>query len=161
MRRAYWKTGAAGMVTLLVTMACGPDAPSALPEPGALVVSLATPHADDGAVVFSLRGEEMGSPVALNPDQQVFVLSQDTERGLLRIAVIGARLSGPLVAFDVPDVRRVKAYAATVVEVADQANLVRDGLEGYQARVAALASAPGETARDAVPSAAGQTTILK
>ena len=158
MKRANQLTGAAGMVTLLAVMSCGPDAPIGLPEPGALVVSLATPHGDDGAVVFSLRGEEMGPPVALNPAHSVFVLSQDTDRGVIRIAVIGERLTGQLVAFDVPDVRRVKAYSATVVEVADHANLVRDELQGYQARVSALAGTG--TARDAVPSAAGQTTIL-
>jgi hypothetical protein len=142
---------AAVFMTLLTTAACQEDVrqPIAVPEPGALTVSIKSPNGDDGAVVLTLRGKNMGTPVALNPDHRLFILSQDSVAGELRIAVIGDHLAGALVSFDVPDTRRADAYTATVVEAADQGNAVREVLSGYAVTVArGPSSEPGERSAD-------------
>lgn len=105
---------------------------------GMLIVSLDTPHADDGAVLVSVTGGGDFTPIALDPAVRLFVLPGDPASGEARVAVLGSRLSGPLFGFQA---RGGDAWTASVLEVADTRNRTRDDLGGYVVRIAPEAAA--------------------
>lgn len=105
------------------------------PEPGSLAVTLSAPVSDDGGVTFRLTGEGI---VNLRPAHDGIELFPLEENGGWTVAALGVGLSGELARFDVADVRMADAYAATLVEVADEANDVRRDISGHSLAVSVV-----------------------
>ncbi|HEU4881864.1 MAG TPA: hypothetical protein VFT45_06460 [Longimicrobium sp.] len=110
----------------------GPTTTSPQPEPGVLTVNLTTPNPDDRALVVEVTGPAISGVTAANA---AYVLHSRAGASSVRVAVFGALGSGALLRFQVPDVNKASAYSATVVEVADAANALRE-TAGYTAVVA-------------------------
>jgi hypothetical protein len=125
--------GLASAVTL-AAVACNHEKAVAPPvvTPGNLTVTLATPNRDDGAVMFELRGPNIGALASANDAWKVYA---DTAAGLIRVVVAGNIGAGGLLAFSVPDLAAVASYTATVVDVADRENRTRE-LGGYSLTIA-------------------------
>lgn len=103
------------------------------PEPGALTVSLSVPAQDARAVVLSLSGPDSIAQVeGASSSYTVFSRGAAKTR---RVAVFGPLATGALLRLHVSDVKQVGGYTATIVEVADTANRIRENLEGYTVRV--------------------------
>lgn len=119
-------------VTSLVT-ACSSDPNSDAPEPGTLVLSLTTPHADDGAMLFTVSGPSIDSVIAANPSLRLFTrrVNGSTVTG----AVVGDLANGAVVRLQVPDVGGAAGYTARVLEVADRQNALRASLTDYSLAV--------------------------
>ncbi len=124
--------------------ACQRDAGLSSSRPtGMLIVSLDTPHGDDGAVLVSVTGGTGVAPVALDPAVRLFVLPGDPASGETRVAVLGTRLAGPLFGFQAAG---DGAWVARVLDVADTRNRMRADLNGYVVHIepeAALTKADG------------------
>lgn len=106
--------------------------PSPPPPPaaaGVLSVRLATPHADDGALLLELRGPAVREPTAAQAGWQLF--AEQARPDTLRIIVAGDVGDGALMTFRVPDGQDATTYSAVVLEVADRRNAVRSTLTGY------------------------------
>jgi hypothetical protein len=101
-------------------------------EPGVLTVALATPNSGDRAIVVTVSGPAIASVEA---GSTAYVAHSRTVSGSVRAAVFGPLASGPLLRIQVPDVAKAAAYSATVVEVSDAGNALRD-LAGYTLSVA-------------------------
>lgn len=110
-----------------------PPPPPEQPEPGTLTLTLATPHADDAALVLTVAGPEAITQIQAAGALRVHSRGEGTQH---RVAVFGAVASGAVLRFAVPDVRRAAGYTATLVEVADTANQVRASTAGYTLSVA-------------------------
>ena len=109
-----------------------PTAPVAVP--GTLTVRLATPNADDGAIVFEITGPSPATDVAAAA-QGAFVHAR-ANGNTSRVAVFGALGAGALVRFSVPDVNAVQQYAAQVIEVSDRGSALRASVAPYQLTIA-------------------------
>jgi hypothetical protein len=102
------------------------------PQPGTLTVRLTTPRADDGAIVFELRGQGDATPQLA--DTTMWMFTERVDSTLTRVVLVGDLVSGPLVTFEVVDVQR--PYTATLVQVSDRANAVRAQLQDYDLAIA-------------------------
>lgn len=103
------------------------------PEPGILTLRFTTPHSDDGALLFELRGPAIGTATATGGGLQLFTRSADATT--LVGAVVGNLATGGIVRFPVPDVATVQDYTVRLIEVADRQNLLRAGLANYALEV--------------------------
>jgi hypothetical protein len=124
------------LIGLALGVACDntPD-PVQPPEPptGQLTVSLITPHSDDGALVFELRGTPV--PDLVVADSAYWLYAEQVDSTTLR-AVLAGDLAGALVTFEASDVNSPPSYTATVIEVADRLNRVRATVQGYALEIA-------------------------
>jgi hypothetical protein len=132
---------------LVFAISCGGEsvlnpasAASDTPVPGTLVVSLTTPNTDDGALLISLEGQGVSNIRALDGGHHLFVQATDSTATAIRIALIGDRLTGPVLAVDVPDVRRLDSYSATLMQVSDEDNELRSEIGVYELVLEALGS---------------------
>jgi hypothetical protein len=107
-----------------------PPAESPALEPGVLTLRLATPHADDGALLLTLVGPGPITEVAAAAGSAYVVHSRAVD-GVTRIAVFGAVAAGDLVRFTVPDVNRAASYSAALLELSDRASALRASTDGY------------------------------
>ena len=128
MRRLNWNTIAAATVALAVAMACGDDGGPTGPVSGTLVVSLTTPNADDGAILFTISGAGISAPTALTSN---LFFSRVASTSSLAAVVAGNIAAGQMLRFSVPDVGQASAYTANITEVADRNNALRASLSGY------------------------------
>ena len=99
------------------------------PVSGTLVMSLTTPNADDGAILFSLSGAAIDNPAAVAASDVFFFRA--TGSTSINAVVVGDISAGALVSFDVPDVGAASSYSTTITEVADRNNALRTSLSGY------------------------------
>ena len=107
------------MALLLLAAGCKPTPivePN--PQPGALTLSVQASSAQGHAFLIEITGQA-SSPTAVNGDHLLFYAV--TGSGL-RLILVGAVGSGPVVRFQVPDIGQAAAYTARVVEVADDLN---------------------------------------
>jgi hypothetical protein len=107
--------------------------PAPTPRPGNLVVSLVSPHADDGAIVV-----EMSGPISANPertDSTTYMLAYQVRPGVTRLLVAGDLTNGPIAIIPVPDVAGAVRLRAVLLTVSDRGSLVRDHLDGYSLTV--------------------------
>jgi hypothetical protein len=123
---------AAACVTVASLLGCG-DAPAEPPQPGTVAVILTTPNADDGAILFSIAGGTVQGPAATSPSHRVF--SRATGATSTTVVVVGNLAAGPVLLFDVRDVRTVDDFTSTVLEVAARDNSLRASLAGYSLEV--------------------------
>jgi hypothetical protein len=109
-----------------------PSAPIAVP--GILTARLATPSADDGAIIVEISGPapltDLATPV------QGAVVHARTSGNTTRVAVFGSLAAGALLRFSVPDVNTAPQYSAQVTEVSDRANALRASVNGYAISIA-------------------------
>lgn len=102
-------------------------------QPGSFLLTLATPHTDDGALFFELRGPDIMKVRSAKSTLQLFADSSGTT---IRGAMFGPLAVGAVVRFDVPDTTRLAEYAAVVLDVAAADNSLRASLTGYSLHVA-------------------------
>ena len=116
--------------------ACGDDDPTGPgnggPTAGTLTVTLVTPNADDGAILFTVNGPDM-TQIAAGDAALYFRHAQDgaTVTGVVAGDVAG----GALLTFRVPDIDAAGSYSAVIQQVADRDNELRGSLAGYSLSV--------------------------
>jgi hypothetical protein len=105
------------------------DGGSTAPTGGLLTVTLATPNADDGAVLLTVTGGGVEAVESAVAGYQVF--SSPTASGTTHLIVTGDIVAGPLVRLRVPDVGVAASYAATVTQAAARATFAQQATDGY------------------------------
>lgn len=115
------------VAVLCLWTACSEE-PITAPTAGALFLHLATPHADDGAVIFVITGPSIDSATVDKSSLRLFTRRSD---GTLAGIVVGAVDAGPIVRLHVPDVDAAAGYRAQVIEVADRQDALRASLVEY------------------------------
>jgi hypothetical protein len=131
MRKQRWITATAVALALVVGVACGDDegvGPGV--TPGTMIVSLTTPNADDGAIMFTVSGGAIDAPTLLDIDHVLYLMEGTNS---ITAIVAGDIVAGGLLEFDVPDIE--VTYTATITQVADRLNDLRDPLTGYDLTV--------------------------
>jgi len=114
--------------------ACDASRPAELqpPQPGQLVLRLEASTKAEGAVRIRLEGPDIGQIAAAQ--EGAFALSRAS--GVQHdVVVLGTLISGPLLRFYVADTNRLGEYGASIVEVADVDNLLRNDLGEYSLEV--------------------------
>jgi hypothetical protein len=119
----------ATVAALSIGAACSSDSTGGAAQPGTLTLRLATPHADDGAMIFEVSGPPIDSVIVANASLRLFTRREggSTVSG----AVVGALTGGAVVTLHVPDVGAASGYTARILEVADRQNGLRTSLTGY------------------------------
>jgi hypothetical protein len=120
---------------LLSTCGDSPTAPTP-PEPGTVVATLQGVRTGDAALIVRLRGP--GTIGTVTSASAGYVFHARAAGDSARAAVFGAVANGPLFQLSVPDVHRIAEYHATVVEVSDGTNALRDDVSGYSLTLARL-----------------------
>ena len=123
------------LVLLALASACGEGGPTepAGPVPGVLKIALATPNADDGALLFTVSGGRV-STVDAATGYQIYTAQPDTMT--TRILVTGDIAAGEVVRIHVPDTRSAAAYHATIAQAASRTTFAQRALAGYALAVA-------------------------
>lgn len=121
------------LLVSLATLQCGDGGVATRGEPGTMVLSLATPHGDDGAVVFTLRGTGMTGLKAASRDYVLFSRASGPDE--LSVVVVGDIAPGPLARVDVPDIGGVDGYSATIHQAAARDHVLRGNLDAYRLTV--------------------------
>lgn len=117
------------VAVLSLGTACSNDATGGDTRAGTLTLRLATPHADDGAVMFELSGPPIDSAMAVGASLRLFT-RRASGSTIVGVAV-GVVTNGSLVTLQVPDVGAAAGYTARVLEVADRQDALRASLTGY------------------------------
>ncbi|UCF19032.1 MAG: hypothetical protein JSU87_14035 [Gemmatimonadota bacterium] len=133
MKRRHWQLVAAAVMALAITLACGDEDGPTAAVPGTLVLTLTTPNADDGAILFSISGGGIDIPTSVVASNLLF--HRLTGTASMNAVVVGDIAAGALVSFEVPDVGAAPSYSATITEVADRNNALRTSLAGYSLSV--------------------------
>jgi hypothetical protein len=103
------------------------------PVPGALQVTLDTPHADDGALLFTVTG----APVTtVTGGAGLTAYAHPVDSLTTRVVVLGAIADGPLVRLQVPDVNAVAGYAVRFEQAAARQSYAQRTAEGYGLTIA-------------------------
>jgi hypothetical protein len=118
------------------TQTTPPPAPPVVPAPvpGALTVHLATPNADDGAILLQITGPAPAAEVT--SAAQGVVVHARANGNTSRVAVFGSLGSGALLRFSVPDVNAAQQFSAQVVEASDRGSALRPSVTAYQLTIA-------------------------
>lgn len=123
-------------IATLFATSCGGDRRDASavladnePIPGELVLSVVSPHPDDGAIVLSILSEVPVEVTAARSDVELF---EEGDGPSFKVAVLGHALNGALVRLRVPDIRDPLRYAVAIEQVADERNELRSDLGGYR-----------------------------
>jgi hypothetical protein len=129
LRRGLWLAAAALVLTGVIA-GCGDDVvTSSTPQARTFVVVLQSPSDVDGAILFDVMGGAVVNLIgAFSPAPRVYTRSVDAST--TRVAVVGNIAPGGVVTFEVTQSARVSDYSATVLEVADRSNELRE-LAGY------------------------------
>lgn len=98
------------------------------PTAGTFAVTLSTPNADDGAIVFRVTGPGITQVTKAVASHYMHFDQSGTS---LTVVMVGDLADGTLLTFRVPDVSAVSSYSATVLEVADRTNELRGSLGTY------------------------------
>ncbi len=130
------KTGA--VVLAAITIACGGDTtnggtgPAETSNPGFVIVTLATPNSNDGALLLTLSGGTMDSLTA--SAGTIFFASTGTNT--FRVMVAGTIGDGPIVRFWMPDRRNVAQYLATLEQAAVRTTYEQQDIGAYSLSIA-------------------------
>jgi hypothetical protein len=119
-------------VSAVGLVACGGDGNGDLsptgPTAGTFAVTLSTPNADDGAIVFRVNGPGITQITNGNPAHYMHF---DQAGSAITVVIVGDLEDGTLLTFRVPDVDAASSYGATVLEVADRTNELRGSVGTY------------------------------
>lgn len=121
------------VVAGLIGAACTGDSTSGPVDSSTLILELSTPHTDDGAVLFELRGPTIDTVVAVNASLLLF--TRRAGDGTMVGALVGPVANGAIAIVRVSNPGAASAYSARIVEVADRQNTLRGELTGYALRV--------------------------
>lgn len=129
------KPRSSALVALAVIVgACGGDSsnggtgpPVDRTNPGFVSVRLATPNADDGAVLLTLSGGVADS-LAASVGEMFFT---QTGTNTFRIIVAGPLANGTIARFWMPDRRNVAQYLATLEQAAVRGTYEQQDIAGY------------------------------
>jgi len=103
------------------------------PTTGTLTVSLTTPHADDGAIRFTLIGPFVTTPRPASSNHLVFTLQRSPQE--LDVVVVGDLQSEAILILPVRNTLAAPEYRVTITEVATRTNTLRTDLSGYGTQV--------------------------
>jgi hypothetical protein len=124
-----------GLLALLGTaMGCGGGGGGKDPEPGLLTLTLNTPNADDGALLFKVVGGEVDSVVGGAMIQDG---SYTIQPSFTRIVVAGNIVDGVVARVAVPDINDVASYSVVMEQVAVRNTFAQRPLTGYSIAVSA------------------------
>jgi hypothetical protein len=98
---------------------------------GTLIVNLATPNSDDGAVRMTFTGPNVTTPQASSASLVIF--STQVSQSTLDVIVVGNLANGPVFSVPVTDINRLSEYSVTVTEAAARDDAMRTGVSGYVA----------------------------
>lgn len=130
--------GLAAVLFLAVALmaACSDGRPTAgeAPSAGDLQVALDAGSGEMGAVQFDITGGEIGEIVAVHPEHALF--TRRSSATSVSVAIVGESLAGPLVRFEVPDVRAAGRYAVALIEMADRDNRIVPSIEAPRVIIA-------------------------
>ena len=104
-----------------------------IPTPGWLSLSLTTPSADDGGILFTISGAVVDSVRSVHP----YVITRREGESLMRVVIGGNLGTGMIGEVRVPDTRAAGAYAVVVQEVAVRATNQQRAPAGYAISVSA------------------------
>jgi hypothetical protein len=121
-------------VALLVLVSCSDATGPTAPTPGTLLLTLSSPHDDDGALLLHVAGPAITPAAVAAATGTLQVFARSGTDGGVAVAVFGSPGAGPLLRLQVTDVTRYDAYHVTVVEAADANNVLRAVVTGYSAR---------------------------
>ena len=127
MSRSRWIF--AMVAALSVGTACSDNPTSGSARAGTLTLRLTTPHADDGAMTFEVRGAPIDGATAVDASLRLF--TRRVDGSTMVGAAVGNLANGAVVTLHVPDVGAPARYTATVLEVADRQDALRASLAGY------------------------------
>lgn len=136
------RTLALGLAVAAVGLSCGdrttePPISSPPPPPPVTnaVVSLATPNADDGALILTLRGPNATAIQLTNSGHILY--SRAASSSELRVTIVGDLMAGSLVTFTLASGQSLASYSAAVDQVASRSDVLRSSTSGYALTVAA------------------------
>jgi hypothetical protein len=114
------------VAAVIAAVAC--DVPTRASDARFFAVVLNAPE-HDGALVLEIRGPAIDSVQSLHTDDWLFV--EPTKGSVVRAFLTGPLKNGPILSFRVRREPRdpTSAYQATVIEVADRANQLRDAAD--------------------------------
>ncbi|MFQ5549856.1 MAG: hypothetical protein ACE5FJ_01305 [Gemmatimonadales bacterium] len=113
-----------GLALLGMTLAgCGED------TPGTIVVSLESPNADDGAVLFRIIGPGIASAIGASTAFDVHVRLVSTTEAM--VFLVGNVSDGPVLTLEVPNVGEANAYTGTVLDAANRADASQGSTASY------------------------------
>lgn len=115
---------------LLGTSACSDDpGGTGVDTSGPVTVTLATPSADDGALLVVITGPAISDLRASSNSYQVFWRAAGANE--TRVIVVGDILAGPLFTAKTPAGSAPSDLTATVTEVSNRADALRPSVAGY------------------------------
>lgn len=124
-----------GLLALLgIAGGCGGGGGGSTPEPGFLDLTLNTPNADDGALLFKVVGGTVDSVVA---GAMVQDGSYATVTGGTRIVVAGNLTDGIIARVHVPDIKDVADYSVVIEQIAVRNTFAQRAMGGYSVTVSA------------------------
>lgn len=124
-----------GLLALLgIAGGCGGGGGGSTPEPGFLDLTLNTPNADDGALLFKVVGGTVDSVVA---GAMVQDGSYATVTGGTRIVVAGNLTDGIIARVHVPDIKDVADYSVVIEQIAVRNTFTQRATGGYSVTVSA------------------------
>lgn len=134
----------AALVVLALAIACSKDAttssepsPQSAPLTG-LVISLATPNSDDGALALTLHGPDIGQIAAASSHYLAYTHATSSEEA--HVIIVGNIAAGQLLTVPIGAGHKLSDYSASVSEVAARNDSLRATLSNYQLTLAASAN---------------------
>ena len=124
------------VLAVVAASACGESALLPPPSsPTALRIDLQTPHADDGAIVLTVRGPGLSNVQPGSVGHLAYSRAASTEE--TRVIVVGDLNAGPLVTLSIAPGHQLADYSATVEQVASRTDVLRDDLSPYRLELSA------------------------
>ncbi|HVX89933.1 MAG TPA: hypothetical protein VG940_13445 [Gemmatimonadales bacterium] len=125
-----------GLLALIGTAAgCGGGGGGgSTPEPGLLTLTLNTPNADDGALLFKVVGGQVDSVLGSAMIQDG---SYTIQPSYTRIVVAGNIVDGVVARVAVPDINDAASYSVVMEQVAVRNSFAQRSLTGYSIAVSA------------------------
>ncbi len=125
------------VASLVGTLSCGGEE-TLPPVPGSVAVNFSSPNGTDGAVLFTITGPGMGNLAPASSSNQLFTRLVAPQE--LRVIIVGNLGSGPLFTMDIPNTNDVSGFNATVLQVADRDDDLRESVAGYSITLPMAAS---------------------
>ena len=134
-----------GLMALTIVVATGcadkstspnsPVPPPPPPPPGSAVVSLATPNADDGAIVVSIHGPGLTTLASASSDYVFYSRLAGAQDA--RVILVGNVAAGPIFTFKLAAGSAVSAYTVTIDQVANRGDVLRASTMNYSLTITA------------------------
>ena len=112
-----------------------PGPPPAPPPPApapvtSAIITLVTPHTNDGAVLVTLTGPDVAT--IQRADSQYVLYSRPASAQETRVIVVGNLAAGALFKINLSAPHLLSAYAGTIQQVATRADSIVASTNGYQ-----------------------------